>query len=436
MLLILAYGTLATLPRIAGIAPGDPPTTEKNPFFPSQLNFAVPASAALNVLGVDPSKAQLPTGLQSLTFGLINSFDESGHLKNGFAFNFPYLSLGKQNVADVYQNQGKRRLYFTNFSAAAIKGSEADPTARAAFSLSIPLVNETDWRANPAFQKEVDAKFGQIDHDYEFGVAEANGNPAKTAQGWNQTATRLDTLLTGLTRVNIGKYLETYAANKEYLDKLKDKTIKQLLDTRDSHWQAVEKAKNAINLDDDPTLGPKKNALYNDARKKLGEKYDKLSWNQTKVDFSAAYSLFAPDAEKDGLKGEGTYLTLGAAIPFGDGQLSAIGRYANKDRSWDKDTKAWKIANSSEFAVRFRGGSKDGGAFIEYLDGTDDVQDGKKVKRHLFQLGYETKIGDKQWLQIAVGGGGGAYSKTVLGVNLSFNLSPDRQINERGEVQK
>ena len=83
-----------------------------------------------------------------------------------------------------------------------------------------------------------------------------------------------------------------------------------------------------------------------------------------------------------------------------------------------------------------RGGSKDGGAFIEYLDGTDDVQGGKKVKRHLFQLGYETKIGDKQWLQIAVGGGGGAYSKTVLGVNLSFNLSPDRQINERGEVQK
>jgi hypothetical protein len=71
-----------------------------------------------------------------------------------------------------------------------------------------------------------------------------------------------------------------------------------------------------------------------------------------------------------------------------------------------------------------------------HLDGTDDVQDGKKVKRHLFQLGYETKIGDKQWLQIAVGGGGGAYSKTVLGVNLSFNLSPDRQINERGEVQK
>ena len=77
----------------AGLATA--PTTTPS-FFPSKLilTFSTDIRAYKNVLGVDASKATSLTNLQQAALTLVNSFDQAGLLKNGFAYTAQIQNFG------------------------------------------------------------------------------------------------------------------------------------------------------------------------------------------------------------------------------------------------------------------------------------------------------------------------------------------------------
>jgi hypothetical protein len=530
-------------------------------FYPSQLNFSVPASAALDILGVDPSKASSFTSLHDLTAGLINSFDESGKLKNGFAFQFPVIRTGMFPVSNLFNSENERRLYFTNIALAAVKGEGDDPSARAAISVSIPFVDKTDWRYHKEARDELDAARQSIGETFKVREATSNLTVRTQVNQWHEFAAKALPKVSGELLDDVNEFLAAYEAHSEQILALPSglvvgrhvagvpeipgivtpgdpvyilkptadtgvemvvpivtdathpskslpvprritattggvasdidegqvtimgtdpsgaqisevlpkftagsagtvtgdllfKTVTSVTipkqagrrattaigfadDVAKPDWDALDTASRKMVGSKDKIEEAFATELYDAAVKKISDKYNAIYWNETKVDISAAYSLFSADANKDAIKGEGTHLAVSFATGLGgNGQITFVGRYASKSRSWDKDASVWQLSNTREFGIRYKGGSKDGGAFIEYLDSHADIVGGAHTSGRIFQVGYEHKLGENQWLQIAVGQGSGGFSKNVFGVKLSFNLSPDRQINEQGNVKR
>jgi len=429
---------LTTLLRYAltavGIFVGSQVLAQTPSIFPDQLKLASPPSAASTVLGVDASKVSSPTDLSALGLGIINSFDAAGKLKSGFAFS---ASLGGLNLTSVrtwsqYQNSSsKRRDFNTRLSFAAVRGSGSDdPSARLGFGLSIPIVNETDWRAefasknidriratSSANRSDFDATLLAVDNLLgDTAQNQANLAPSELRPYPDQAALeRARAKLAGLPDSSS----TTVTVRIADLDRRLDKAVR---DRPNANIPTLVKDFNAFVADFDAgKLGF--TFLNVQAYEKLVKKLDELSWNRRKIDFALAATMFAADASKDSFKSDGTFAWLTYAAPVGLGQVTMAGRYFDKDRKWDKDAKAYRILTGYEIGGRFKTSSLSSAFFAEYQY-TEGKQSGKKYFDRIIQGGYEVQVGSNQWFQISIGGatGAGLSGGTILGLNYSVNI--------------
>lgn len=425
-----------------GLVPSDSRVASRNErlsiqtptsYFPTQLDMSVPASAALDVLGVSASKAKSASSLEDLSLGIINSFDGSGHLKNGFGFNMPVYQLRPISANRIFQDEGQRRLSMSNVAIAAVRGTGEDKSARVAASFSIPFIDRTDWRYDPVTRKQWEDQATKW-------LTEVDIPDIARAQ---EGAIYVKEWLAALGKAELGnkdKHFDDVTKAKGALSAFggsvpEGKTVQELRDSHNDSWAKIEASMKPV-LDSRSEI---ENNLYDRFMekewKKVTDSYEDSHWNDTKFDVSVAYAAFAADADQNGLKGEGSYIAASLATKLGRGQLTLVGRWASKDRSWDKDAKTWKLGDSGEYGVRYRGGSKDSGIFIEFLESSKKPDGGSRALSRIIQGGYERKLRDGQWLQISLGGGSGALSKTVFGLNLAFNLGNTRLMDEQGKVK-
>jgi len=429
---------LASLPLALNVAStaSETPST-----FPKQLDLSVPASAATDILGVSASNVKQGANLQDLTGSLINSFDKSGHLKQGFALTSSLKQLGiggkPSNLSfhRYFNDIGVRMHWASNLSFAAVKGSSSDdPSARVAIALSIPLIDHTDWRAN-----DNDVR------DYSLLLSDAYGHVDRVDIILPDQKTDRDRFVTCLGQcvaLSRGKWLEdtdehraTVADCKKKLDDAIQST-QHLLDlwtpstseasiasARDAALQALGLVSGASpdNVQD----------LINDYHREASidsvidefvKKRNEVNWNKRKFDVSLATTWFAADAATDGLKSDGTYAWANYSDALGqDGKITLYGKYATKDRSFDAKAKLWNVGNARAFGASYRHKS---GAFLEYMSSTVDAPSGKKTDI-IWQGGWEFKVNGDQWVQVAMGkGSGSGVSRNILGINWTFNLSP------------
>lgn len=401
-------------------------------FFPTQLDFSIPASPALTVLGIDASKAVSPANGQEAVLGIVNSFDEAGKLKQGFQITSTVAKLGigprfATGGTKFFKDPGIRMQWATNISIAATRGaSDEEPSARAAIGVSLPIINDTDWRGNDDYIKQ----YSELLATTLFKDIEKYDPPLRTRdevevkalsdrRGYFQTLRDAqkgdpaqDPILT------LDKLLAAY-----------DKLLAAI--TNDDYHKAM---RNALEEVFGLNLDPKSD--YEDKLKEFVEKVEKESWNRKKVVISFAHSFFAEDAATDSLKSDGTYMWLNYSDALGmNAQYTIFGRYANKDRSYDTETSTWLVGNSSQIAMRLRGGSARSGFFLEYA--TKEIKNGSEVTRQsLWQGGYEASVGSGQWLQIALGKGNGkGITKNLMGILFTVNLSKDRELKPYGAAK-
>jgi len=422
-------------------------TGETPSVFPKQLDLSVPASAATDILGVSASNVKQGANLHDLTGSLINSFDKSGHLKQGFALNSSLKKLGIGGVATTsnyhryYNDIGYRIHWGSNVSLAAIKGSSTDdPSARVALAFSIPLMDHTDWRANDddinAYRDLVVAQWSGVERpevvpdklkatqvDWETRRAECaalllgpwlernDDEKGKTAESKKALQAVIET---------INAYVVALVAHKPETDvtPLRDAAYAALVhvnnqddDENPDHpgiWDTISQVHRKTAVSD----------LIDDFVKKRNE----ANWNKRKFDVSLATTWFAADAATDGLKSDGTYAWANYSDALGqDGKITLYGKYATKDRSFDAKAKLWNVGNARAFGASYRHKS---GAFLEYMSSTIDAPSGKKTDI-IWQGGWEFKVNGDQWVQVAMGkGSGSGVSRNILGINWTFNLSP------------
>jgi len=419
---------------------------------PSQLNLDAPSAAALDVLGVSPSKAKSLTNLQDAVLGIVNSFDENGHLKQGFAYNDHVYRLGKFDAEKMLNNPMERVVRMTNLSLAATLGSGDDKSSRAAFAVSIPIVDNTDWRFNANARKDWDAKMlAEFDRQ-----TLSRFSPAAPVYGQVvRLSKRLSAYVTELAELPQAK-LDAAKLKADDIKNLKAAAEKFALQIPSdaAHPTYLSAQPNALKADlAGPALDTFKEleklyGLVLDKRDqfdvarlnkdaagfdKLIDTYNGTHWNARKIDLSYAYAFFSPSAQDNAIKGEGSYVWLTWAEPLGSGQLTAFGRYASRDRSWDKDAKTWSLVNNRQFGARYRFGTQNGGMFVEYLQKVDEPAGKARSIGQVFQGGYEAKLSNGNWLQIAFGQGSGGFSRTIIGMKFSFGISADRKLDANGK---
>ncbi len=438
---------------LAAAGYGVPPnaTAQDSPqFYPSQLNLSAPSVAALDILGISASKASPATNLLDISASLVNSFDSGGLLKNGFAINGligQIKPFSASNSATMFSDPGERILRFTNLSMAAVKGAgNGDTSGRMAFSVSIPLIDQTDWRfVEKSRNAWADLAENFLNNFPELSDLPSNSYPVNIAKAESANVqVWINKLNDPKVTFSPGKragWIATFNAAAKELGAVNTlpnvENIDLFNDDQRAVWDRIlstyQKAIKDARLDQEIKDAVLDLDAFTAQFNKYVKEFNDSHWNAMKLDLSFAYALFANDASKDALKGEGTYITAAYAMPFGEnGQLTLYGKVASKDRVWDKDTTTWNLSNTQSVGGRFKFGDTDSGLFIEYLSTRKSVGGGATSTDQIFQGGFETKIGEGQWLQIAIGGGDGMYSKTLLGLNFAFNLSPTRQI----EVKK
>jgi hypothetical protein len=435
------------------------PVAAQEKVFPDQLNLSAPSSAALDILGVAASKATTPTSLQKLVLGLVNSFDQNGLFKNGFAFNGCVYQIQRSfNWSDLHKDSMLRSFAFTNLSLAGVRGTGDDKSGRAALSLSIPLVNKTDWR----FDKKAEAEWqsavgGLLANLYYPPLNDADPDiPRIPARGqvvdWLRGARVKVQFLTGDDAQKTNKAIQVLSAALERMPANLEASGHELEVERPQGdpakawheaWTELFTLKQ-IPGQPDQYVGKLANldAGYVKSESKkiadaLVKQFDEEHWNDQKFDVALAYAWFTPDASSKGLVGEGAYAIASYAMPLRSasrswGQITLYGKSATKDRTWDKNTKTWTLANTLSFGGRLRGGSSSGGMFVEYLQTKRDPLAGSRKTDQILQGGYEHKLGDGQWLQVSLGKGSGAYSTTLFGLNWTISLGGTRYLDEHG----
>lgn len=432
MMFVLDYSVLIALSLLAARPMVDDTPEEAAQFFPSQLDLSAPAGPALSVLGVDASKATTPANLQDLAANVVNSFDESGKLKQGFQIT---ASFGALRLAGKYAKGGtafykdfdQRIKWAPNLSLAAVKGSsEEDKSARLAIGLSIPIFDDSDWRGDKKamqdFAKLVETTYGMTPTPPAApgswdGVSDSEASTLRLK--WMEFANWLRGLSIPSDEQRLVREEAVAAVNKA-ASAPRDKAL------YDAAFDASNTLIETLETTDSATIS--KN--FGEGLKKLSAENDKKFWNKRKLVVSFAHSLFAADGSKDTPKGDGTFAWLSYAQPFTEkGQLTLFARYGNKDRSFDGDAKTWIVGNSTQLGARLKGGNAKSGLFVEYLSKELQRGGGADIKQAIWQGGYETNIGNGQWLQIALGRGSGkGISRNLLGINFTFNLGASPEL--------
>ncbi|AIE86974.1 hypothetical protein OP10G_3606 [Fimbriimonas ginsengisoli Gsoil 348] len=448
---------------------GKPPS-----FFPSQLNLSAPASAALTVLGVSTTTAKPVTNLQQAALSIVNSFSKTGSLQSGFAYTAQEFNLMPASNNQLFPHRDAsgnwidpsrfgRIIRFSNFAVAGVKGTGKDTSARAAASWSFAPIDRKDWRfdheALAAWQdtaSPIVAKF------FEY-VAPANpGYGLRVAvdqvKRWKGVADYWATNLKGTDKT-------TFADLAKKLDEdasiIKPGTVAEVMDPAKGHSDAERAAWNEANTlvlpFDEAKMDGYASKPIGDILTKIEDTYNKWHWNDVKADISAAYTWFTPDASSSSLKGEGKYVFATLSGPLFEvssppapkdatywpksklygGEFTLFAAAATNDLAYDSKTNVWTDGDSVEFGARVQGGSANGGMFAEYLQKTLRPSAGGHTTSQAFQLGYECKLGNGQWFQVAAGPStGGLFSKVIFGLNFSFNTSPTRGLDENGNPAK
>ncbi len=148
-------GTLCILLSISlSVHAQDTRDTVKN----GTLDLSVPESPAFAVLGLTPETVIRPSTTRALATSLLNGFDHNGTFQTGFAFDFaPYmLFAGNALTLSAYRTSPSMRfLARTQFSIATTKGSNTDPTARAAAGFRFTLFDKGDPRTDSEFANDL-----------------------------------------------------------------------------------------------------------------------------------------------------------------------------------------------------------------------------------------------------------------------------------------
>lgn len=394
-------------------------TEEPKTVFPKSLDFSAPTTPGLAAIGVDASKAIQPSNLQELSTTLVNSFDGSGRLQQGFAIS---SQLSKLGYGPRFVSQKRRfdpsilnREWASNLSIAATKSTETGGEARLAVGLAIPIWDETDWRSSSAAVKLHSAIVEETLESF----------PEPTV---NNLPEALDTL-TQLRRI---------ADKPADIAKL-DGAIPLLVvaiapGANQTQIQAAQAALGALVGDESQYWNALITSIfgkkYDEAKAKFLKKEADASWNRRKTDFTIAHSLFARNAQKDSLRSDGTFLALASSGPLGaKGKIVGVVGYGNKDRRYDTDTKVWNTGNSLRYGVGIRSGSGTENFFLEYQYTSYERTGFRTERETIWQGGFESKIGEAQWLQIVLGKGTGAsVNRNIFGINLSFSFGTSQQI--------
>lgn len=408
--------------------PGANPAAQATSTIPSSLNLSVPGAPALDILGIDASKATQPTSLQQAAWSLINNFDKDGKAKNGIAYTATLVQLGlasKQVDLGRYYGSGHwldRALYKTQFSLGVGKADDTTQgVSKAAFGFSMPLIDQTDWRGDSDLLKEFRTAVAKLKPP-RLPVFPADDVPAMTV---GPALEQLATLVGEVAGVDVDA--GTLRNNlREFADDLLRRhptsiagTDLSTLDSLRSRYEALQKSVAS-------TVMPGRQKKIDDIVKGLNSR----SWNRLKIDIAGAGATQTEGATAFSSNGYGTWMTVSA--PLGrSSQMLFYAKYFNKIFMKLGDMTTPADLTGLTLAGRIRGGSSTDGYFAEFQYQEGKPTGGAKVFDRTFQGGIEHKIGD-QWLQIGIGKSLKGGHKFVFGLDLAFDTSPKRTLDDQG----
>jgi len=381
-------------------------------FFPKALDLSVPRLAAISLLGLDPSKAGSPTSVNSFVTDYVRGRDLNGVLEEGIAFGWSFQKLGLgtsirasdiDNILDSKDaGQSARRLEaarLTNtpmLSFAALKADQG--YTRAAISLSIALIDKSDWRYDVKGHEKLFKEFRSL------AATAANG------QVHTYTPTPLDSdefiraqmedikgqaFVKGPLSQQIDEVLGKQPIDRERLNAVLDDVVKAKQAKLEE--EATEKADEATKEE-------------NDASK-----------NNERLVVAFAGSALQKDCNSGG-QWDGSYAWLSYERPMLGGGITLFTKGFQHDTRYDADTKTFNSSDGYDLGARFRSGGKSATSSL-FAEGLYSVKKaGETTISRTLQIGYEAKVGD-QWLQV---GFGPSFTEgktvTIFGLNLKWNF--------------
>lgn len=432
-------------------------------FFPSQLDLSIPVATAQIALGLSPSDAQSPSSLYKAAIGYINGTDDGGLLKNGFSVSGSVQSsgLGYGNLGRYFspKNASYRMVANTHISAALVRGASSDdPSTRGAIGVSIPLIDRTDWRFRGEDSLAGWQQLVRTYHDIQFGLLNeiSVGDPmsANIKAGLIDSGELVVSNARKVANANIvGKKLDESTASRLAL-------IMSLGETAVASVRSLPTDR-PLRADDQSTIDAwnsfakelepfamawgegLKSEVFGDEVEKLWVEYSKAksneNWSKQRLDLAFALTWFSPDSSQGNFSQDGTLAWMNFTDNLGgDGQFTLMARYLNGDRKWNTDTTSYDRTNGITFGGRLRFGSASGGFFAEYLYSRFTRNGGTWTNERTIQIGYEQQVSDSMWLQISLGGADekGMSKQTLFGLNLTYNLSKTRLLEEEVTVKK
>ncbi|HWA56447.1 MAG TPA: hypothetical protein VG692_04285 [Gemmatimonadales bacterium] len=148
---VLGLALLGAGPLAAQIAVGNGGVAQVP--FAYKVNFAIPDAPAFELLQVDQSTILRPQTARELGVAVASFVDDQGDitLPRAFAVEFsPGLLVAQQGLSAATASRA-RFLYHLRLSAAALRDSAGDGTARVALGLRFTVADEADLRPDRAF---------------------------------------------------------------------------------------------------------------------------------------------------------------------------------------------------------------------------------------------------------------------------------------------
>lgn len=406
--------------------------------FPSSLDFAIPTAAAQTALGISPSLAESPAGVIDNALSIINDPGESGLLETGFSYTGTLATWGFErasfNWVEYTRGGSLWRRRNTHLSMALVRGATSDdPSMRGAVGLSIPLFDDTDWRMDVGARQRWLSKLSESLPDVAQNLPEralfADFSSTSLQEEIRKFLVQLDVYLQNMRELDIPNMKALVDSTRTDVDKL-SKDLALVNESNYSEFQ--EQYRNFVRRWDD-TLGdeiliPVINDVYSDFRKHWDKKY----WNAAKASVSTALTWFSPDDQYSNLKQDGNSIWANYSNSIGTGgQYSLFGRYYNGLRKWNDVGMMYDRATGYQLGVKvLMAGSPSGGFFVEYLfDRSDRNSAGFKNERTI-QIGFERKLSDGFWLQIALGSldDGTTDDRSTFGMSFNYNIGHSRTI--------
>jgi len=382
-------------------------------FFPKALDLSVPRLAAISLLGLDPSKAGSPTTFNSFVTDYVRGRDLKGILEEGIALGWSFDKLGlgtkvkavdinsilngsSDSLAAQHRIEGARMRNTPMFSLAALKG---DPGyTRAAVSLSLSLIDKSDWRWDVAGNTELFKEFRALADTAVAAQLRTEVFPPNMAR---------DDVVKGLTRIKQESYVDA-ELSKKIDDLTKENPIK---------WADLDALQKDI-----------AKAVENDLVEKAGDKADKATKakndeavNHRRLVLALAGSSLQKDGDS-GAKWDGSYAWVSWEDQIFGGGYTLFAKGFQHDTRYDSDTKTFSTSNGYDLGGRFKSGGKRATSAF-FAEGLYSVKrPGDTEITRTIQIGFESKVGD-QWLQV---GFGPAFTEgktvTLFGLNLKWNF--------------